>query len=354
MAKISFKDTLSQFSSIKKDINAGKIAPIYVLMGEEGYFIDELVDILTEKILPEDKKAFNQIVCYGKDTEVGAVINMARQMPMMGGKQVVILREAQTMRGVDKLSLYSASPSPESVLVVAHKDKNIDKRSQFYKHVASKGVVFESVKPRDYELGDFLSSLIKSKGCTIDAKALAMLTEHLGVDISKISNELTKLLTFLPEGTTQITADHIQDNIGISKEFNNFELTKALSEKNAAKALKIAAYFAANSKNYPMLVTLGIMFTHFQRIFVLNYQKWLTRTKGKPMPSDMELCGMLKLKSPFFLTEYKQAAALYPNAKVFAILGLLREYDLKSKGMGAGSASEGDLMRELLLKIFMI
>ncbi len=352
--KASFKSSATEFSQIKSDVRAGKIAPIYLLMGEEGYFIDELVDFLSDNILDEQLRAFNQVVCYGKDTEVGTVVNLARQMPMMGGKQVVILREAQTLRVADKLSLYSSAPSPSTVLVVAHKEKIIDKRSQFYKQASSLGVVFESVKPRDYELGDFISSLAKSKGCTLDFKAQSMLIEHLGVDIAKISNELNKLITRLDQGTKEINANHIEENIGISKDFNNFELTRALSVKDANKALKIAAYFSANSKNYPLLVTLGIIFTHFQRIFTLNYQKWLSRTKGTPLPSDIELCSMLKLKSPFFLTEYKQASTLYPNNKVFAILGLLREYDLKSKGMGAGSATESELLRELLLKIFMM
>lgn len=352
--RVSFKDSVSNFARLKSSILEGKFSPIYLLMGEESYFIDQLVDILSTNILDPVSRDFNQVVTYGKDSEVGTIVNLSRQMPMMGSYQVVIVREAQQLKGIDKLSLYTTAPSPTTILIIAHKEKNIDKRSQLYKHIQAKGVVFESVKPRDYEIGDFLNSLIKAKGCNIEPKALSMLTDHLGTEITKISNEITKLLTFLPAGTSQITAQHIEDNIGISKDFNNFELTKALSEKDISKALQIAAYFAANPKNYPLLVTISVMFSHFQRIFTLNYQRWLVKHKGVSMPSDMELCGMLKLKSPFFLTEYKQACSRYPNAKVFAILGMLREYDLKSKGMKAGSASDGDLLRELLIKIFTI
>ena len=181
-----------------------------------------------------------------------------------------------------------------------------------------------------------------------------MLTDHLGADISKISNELGKLLTYRPEGTKQITAAHIEQNIGISKDFNNFELTRAMSERNVARAMLIADHFARNPKENPLLVTVSALFTHFQRIFILNYQKWYCRRKGAPMPPDAELARMLKLPTAFFLKEYQQAAALYPNNKVFAILGLLREYDLKSKGMNTGQADGGELLKELLLKIFLL
>lgn len=181
-----------------------------------------------------------------------------------------------------------------------------------------------------------------------------MLVDHLGADIAKIANEIDKLMTFLPEGTSRITAEHIEQNIGISKDFNNFELTRALSEKDMARALRIADHFARNPKENPLLVTLGTLFTHFQRIFIVNYQRWLCRRKGTPMPPDAELARMLKLSSAFFLKEYQQAASLYPNSRVFAIMGLIREYDLKSKGIDSGQATDGELLKELLLKIFVL
>lgn len=352
--KKSFRDTVEAHNFLSKQIAARHFAPVYLLMGDEPYFIDALSTQLADGILSEEEKAFNQLIVYGKDTEAGAVINFCRQVPMMGSYQVVIVKEAQQLRGLEKLSLYTQSLSPTTILVLCHKEKNMDKRWQLYKQIEKSGVVFESVRPRDYEIATWLSDYVRTQGCTIDPKAISMLTDFLGADIAKITNELSKLLTYLPEGTRTITADHIEQNIGISKEFNNFELTRALSEKNLAKAMLIADHFARNPKENPLLLTISAMFTHFQRIFILNYQRWLSKKKGHPMPSDPELARMLKLPTAFFLKEYTQAASLYPNHKVFTILGLLREYDLKSKGMNTGQANDGELLQELLLKIMML
>lgn len=353
-SKKSFRDSAADFAALTAQLAARRFAPLYLLMGDEPYFIDALTAQLAEGILSPEERAFNQTVVYGKETDSGAVINLCRQMPMMGSFQVVIVREAQSLRKLEQMSLYTASPAKSTILVLCHKEKNMDKRWQLYKQIESKGVVFESVRPRDYEIAGWLTDYIRGKGCTIDPKSVAMLTDHLGADIAKITNELGKLFTYLPEGTKQITAEHIERNIGISKDFNNFELTKALSGRDMARAMRIADHFARNPKENPLLVTLSALFTHFQRIFIVNYQRWLSRRKGTPMPQDMELARMLKLPSAFFLKEYQQAAALYPNNKVFAILGLLREYDLKGKGMNTGQAADGELLKELLLKIFVL
>jgi len=352
--KVTFKDTVAEFGRINADIAARKFASVYLLMGEEGYFVDALADRLAGSILGEAERAFSQIVLYGKESDAGVIVNHCRQIPMMGSHQVVILREAQQLRKIEQLSHYTRSPQQTTILVICHKEKNLDKRGTLYKQIATCGEVFESVAPRDYEIGPWLESFIRRKGCAIEPKALTMLTEHLGADIGKISNELDKLFIYLPEGTKTITATHIEENIGISKDFNNFELTRALSERNMEKALRIADHFACNPKENPLVVTLGVIFSHFQRIFILNYQRWLVQRRGNAMPPDIELSRLLKLPNPFFLNEYKQAAAHYPNKKVFTILGLLREYDLKSKGMNAGSADDGELLRELLLKIFFL
>ena len=356
MAKsaLKFKDSVAAYEKLAQEIAARRFAPVYLLMGEESYFIDAIAERLATTVLGEAERAFNQITVYGKDSEAGQVINLCRQMPMMGSYQVVILKEAQQLRGLDKLSLYTQKPSPTTILVICHKEKNADKRSAFYKGCAANGAVLESVRPRDYEIASWLQQFIAKKGLAIDAKALSMLTDHLGTDISKISNELGKLVVSLPEGTKRITDADIETNIGISKDFNNFELTKAISEKNMEKAMLIADHFARNPKDNPLLVTISMLFTHFQRIFILNYQKWLCRRKGAAMPSEMELARMLKLPAAYFLKEYQQAATLYPNQKVFAIMGLLREYDLKSKGINAGQTDNGELLKELLLKIFLL
>lgn len=351
---IGFRDSVAAFGQIINDIDARKFACVYLLMGDEGYFIDRLADRLAETILTEPERAFNQIVAYGKDSSVESIIDCSRQMPMMGNYQVVILREAQQLRKLEDLSHYTQSPSQSTILVVCHKEKNLDKRTPLYKHVKAKGVVFESVKPRDYEIGPWLGEFIRSKGCAIEPKALSILIEHLGVDIAKISNELDKLMTFLPAGTKTITSSHIEQNIGISKDFNNFELTRAISERNMAKALMIADHFGRSSNDRWYASAMGTIFTHFQRIFLVNYHKWLAKYKGVPFPPDAELARNLKLISAYFLGEYKTAAASYPNKNVFAILGFIREYEMKGKGMNGGDADKGELLRELLLKIFMI
>lgn len=351
---IGFRESAAAFTQISSEISARKFATLYLLMGEEGFFIDRLADRLAETILDESERTFNQIIAYGKDSSVENIIDFSRKMPMMGNRQVVILREAQQLKKLEELSHYTQSPSPSTVLVLCHKDKNLDKRTPLYKHIKAKGVVFESVKPRDYEIGAWLADFIRSKGCAIEPKALNMLTDHLGVDIAKISNELDKLMTFLPAGTKMITASHIEQNIGISKDFNNFELTRAISDRNIGKAFLIADHFgnSPNDRWYP--TTLSLIFTHFQRIFLVNYQKWLAKYKGVPFPPDAELARTLKLTSTYFLGEYKTAAASYPNRNVFTILGWIREYDMKGKGMNSGDADKGELLRELLLKIFMV
>ena len=214
------------------------------------------------------------------------------------------------------------------------------------------------MRPRDYELAgmDLAEYMRAAKGFTLDAKAAVDARPTTSVRTSRRStNELGKLLTYLPRRVPgRVTAEQIEANIGISKDFNNFELTKSLSEKNMAKAMQIADHFARNPKDNPLLLTLSALFTHFQRIFIVNYQRWLSRRKGTPMPSEMELARMLKLPNAFFLKEYTQAASAYPNNKVFMILGLLREYDLKSKGMNTGQADDGELLKELLLKILIL
>lgn len=352
-SKATFKDTIAVYQRLTRDIDGGKYAPVYLLMGEEGYFTDSVADLIASKVLDENERAFNQIVVYGRDTDEGTIINYARQMPMMGRYEVIIVKEAQALRKPDQLALYTASPSPSTILVLCFKGKTIDKRTQLYKHISQKGEVLEAARPRDYEITAWLGDFIKSKGCSIDDKALGMLTDHLGTDIAKISNEVNKLLTYLPAGTTRITAQHIEDNTGISKDYNNFELTKAISDGDMARALLIADHFRRNPKDNPFTVTLSALFTHFQRIFTVNYKRWESRRKGTPMPSDAELSAAMKLPNPFFLNEYKQAAARYPNKKVFEIFALLRRYDMQSKGIDSGSADDGELLRELLLKIFM-
>ena len=356
MAKgtMKFKDSVADFERILAEIEARRFAGIYLLMGEESYFIDGVAERLATTILDEAARAFNQITVYGRDSDAGQIVNLCRQMPMMGQYQVVIVKEAQQLKGLDKLALYTQKPSPTTILVICHKEKNVDKRSAFYKGCAANGAVLESVRPRDYEIAAWLQQFIRRRGLEIDPKALAMLTDHLGTDISKIANELQKLTVSLPEGTRRITDRDIEANIGISKDFNNFELCKAVVTRDMARALMIADHFARNPKDNPLLLTVMALFSQFRDLFVVNYLRWLSRRRNQPFPSDQELMRLLRKNNTFILGEIKQNAALWDNRKVFQVLGLLREYDAKSKGMGSGGASDGELLRELLLKIFLL
>ena len=355
MAKstVKFRDSAAAFESLQKDIAEGRLAPVYLLMGEEDWFIDQLADSLAEKTLDEAERAFNLTIVYGRDTAVGAIINTARQMPMMGSRQVVIVREAQQLRKIEELQLYTSNPSPSTILVLCHKDKNLDKRTQLHKQAAAKGVVFESVRPRDYEIREWLGRFVAGRGLKADPKALEMLVEHLGTEISKISNELSKLLLALPEGTTRLTPDVVESSTGFSREFNNFELCKAVCGRAEARAMTIADNFARNPKDHPLIVTIMSLFGQFRQIFTYNYLVWQSRRQGTAMPSDVELMGLLRLPGPYFVGEVRQAASQWPNKITFKVLGLLREYDAKSKGIGAGGLSDGELLRELMLKIFL-
>ncbi|MDR2911757.1 MAG: DNA polymerase III subunit delta [Alistipes sp.] len=355
MAKstIKFKDSVRDFEAARADIAAGRLKPVYLLMGEESWFIDELSDLLADGILDEAERAFNLTVAYGRDTSVGTIINTARQMPMMGSRQVIVVREAQQLKKIEELQLYTANPSPSTILVLCHKEKNLDKRTQLYKQASTKGLVFESVRPRDYEIRDWLGSFVASRGVKAEPKAVEMLIEHLGMDIAKISNELSKLLLSLPEGTKKLTPDDVERGTGFSRDFNNFELCKAVTARNESRAMAIAENFAQNPKEHPLIVTIMSLFGQFRQIFMFNYCVWQSRHRGTPMPSDMELMSLLRLPGPYFVSEVKQAAAQWPNKITFKVLGLLREYDAKSKGIGSGGMSDGELLRELLLKIFL-
>ncbi|MCI5717050.1 MAG: DNA polymerase III subunit delta [Alistipes sp.] len=355
MAKtaVKFKDSVAEFERLGKDIAARRFAPIYLLMGEESYFIDALCDALASTVLTPAEQSFNQITVYGKDTDAAQVVNLCRQMPMMGSYEVIIVKEAQQLRNIEKLAHYTAKPQASTILVICHKERAVDRRSAFYKQCAASGVVFESVRPRDYEIGPWLTSFIASRGLKIDAKAVQMLTDQIGCDISKISNEVDKLLLALPAGTRSITDAHIEQYVGISKEYNNFELCNAVAAKQIERAMRIADHFARNPKEYPLLVTVMSLFNLFRDIFVVNYFGWLSSRKGQPFPDDMSLMRTLKKSNVYAVKEIKQAAARWENRRVFNILGLLREYDAKSKGIDTGGADDGELLRELLLKIFM-
>ncbi len=355
MAKstLKFKDCVAEFEQLMAKIAKREFAPIYLLMGEESYFIDRLSDALAQTILSPAEQSFNQITVYGKDSEAGQVVNLCRQMPMMGAYEVIIVKEAQQLRQIEKLSHYTSKPQQSTILIICHKEKNVDKRSALYKQCQKEGVVFESIRPRDYEIAPWLTQFISRKGLKISPKAVQMLSDHLGCDIAKISNELDKLVVSLPAGTVEITDVDIEQKVGISKDYNNFELCNAVAVQDMKRAMNIADHFARNPKDNPLLLTIMALYGLFRDIFIINYLRWQQQKKGIPLPNDMELMRILKKSNLYAIGELKQQSARWNNRKVFNILGLLREYDGKSKGIDAGGMNDGELLRELLLKIFM-
>lgn len=333
---------MDEVVKIVNDIKAGNIKPIYFLMGEEPYYIDKLTEFMEANLLAEDEKGFNQTILYGRDVSIDDVVSTAKRYPMMAERQVVIVREAQELsRTIDKLESYAENPMPSTVLIFAYKYKTLDKRKKVTKVLAKNGLVYESKKLYENQVGDWLKRVLAGKKLNIEPKAAAMLVDFLGTDLSKIANELDKLAIILPKGST-ITPEVIEENIGFSKDFNVFELRKAIGEKNQKKAYQIAQYFADNPKDNPLVLTVGQTFGFF--IQLLKYHG----LKDKNPKNVASALGI----NPFFVKEYDVAVKNYPMKKVSAIVATLRDIDVKSKGVGASSVGSGDLMKEMLAKIF--
>jgi DNA polymerase-3 subunit delta len=333
---------MEEVIQITKDIKAGLIKPIYFLMGEEPYYIDKLTEFIEQNILQEHERDFNQSILYGRDVTIEDVIGTAKRFPMMADRQVVVVREAQELsRTIDKLEAYADNPQPTTVLVFAYKYKTLDKRKKITKLLDKVGVVYESKKLYENQVGDWIKRVLSGQGYSIEPKAVAMLVEFLGTDLSKINNELEKLKIILPKGHT-FTPNDIEENIGFSKDFNNFELRKAIGEKNQVKAYQIVHYFAQNPKDNPLVVTTGLVFGFFSQL--LQYH-------GLKDKSQMNAAKVLKV-NPYFVKDYEVAFRNYPMKKVSTIVSALRTIDVKSKGVGAASTSQHDLLKELLITIF--
>ncbi|MBC7846216.1 MAG: DNA polymerase III subunit delta [Flavobacterium sp.] len=333
---------MDEVLKIVNDIKAGNIKPIYFLMGEESYYIDKLSDYIEDKVLTEDEKGFNQTVLYGRDVSIEDIVSTAKRYPMMAERQVVIVKEAQDLsRTIDKIESYAENPMPSTVLVLCYKYKTLDKRKKVTKLLAKNGIVYESKKLYENQVGDWIKRVLAGKKYSIEPKANAMLVEFLGTDLSKINNELEKLQIILPKGST-ITPHHIEENIGFSKDFNVFELRKAIGDKNQLRAYTIADNFAQNPKDNPMVVTTSLVFSFFVQL--LKYHG----LKDKNPNNVTKVLGV----NPFFLKDYDIALKNYPMRKVSQIVGSLRDIDVKSKGVGANALPQSDLLREMLFKIF--
>lgn len=331
---------MNDVKQIVTDIKNGNLKPIYFLMGDEPYYIDKISDYIQDNVLNEADKGFNQVVMYGRDVSIDEIVSSAKRFPMMADRQVLIVKEAQDLsRSIDKLESYAENPQPTTVLVINYKYKKLDKRKKTYKAIAKNGLIFESKKLYDNQVPDWIRRVLNGKKFQIEPKASQMLVEFLGTDLSKISNELDKLTSVLPAETT-INAQHIEENIGISKDFNNFELRKAVGQRDVLKANKIINYFAQNPKNNPLVMTISLLNSFFTQL--LSYH-------GLKDKSKMSIAKALGV-NPYFVSDYVDASRNYPMRKVSQIIGFLRDADVKSKGVGANQ-THADILKELLFKI---
>ena len=346
MAK-GFTDTDSLCRGIVRDAQNGIFKPVYLLMGDEPYYVDMVCDAILEHCLDESEKDFNQTVCYGADVSADAVITAARRYPMFAERQLVVVKEAQMMKGIEELAVYCQNPLESTVLVIAMHGASADKRKSLYKTVSKMGVVVESQALRDYDMPRWIPMYYQSRGLQIAPDAAALLAEHAGTDLNKIAIETEKMLKNLPEGTTQVTASDIEKNVGISRQFSIFELTKELSFRNSAKALRIAAYIGSAAK-FAIPMAVSALYTHFYRI--LKYNALLM---SDPRPANDQKAKVLGV-NPYFFSEYDTAVRNYPVKKCMAVIALLKEYDFKGKGGEVGEATDAQLMVELTAKILNI
>lgn len=329
-----------QYNEIVSEIKSGKFRPIYFLMGEEAYYIDQITRLIEKTALPEDQQSFNQTVFYGRDTDLKTIIGEAKRYPMMADRVVIIVKEAQQLRKVEDLELYTNNPQPSTVLVLAYKYKTLDKRKKLYKVLSNGHVLFESKKLYDNQVPEWIGSNLRNRGYDSTVKARELLAESLGTDLGRIDNELGKLELVAAKGVT-IDELLIEENIGISKDYNNFELIKAIGNKDFSKAIKIQQYFKANPKDNPLVVTISLLFGYFSKLMMVH-QATDKSPKG--------LASLLRL-NPYFVKDYQQGAINYDLKKLARIISYLRECDMKSKGVNNSSTSDDELLRELIFKI---
>jgi len=328
------------FDQIVADLKNKIYHPIYFLGGEEPYYIDVISDYIEKNVLTESEQDFNQTVVYGRDTTPFEIISLAKRYPMMASHQVVIVKEAQNIQKIEELLPYVENTLDSTILVINYKYKKIDKRKSFFKTVGKKGVLFESAKIYDNKIPAWISSYLQKSGYSISPKATILLAEFLGSDLSKIVNEIEKLTINQPQGS-QIDETIIEQNIGISKDFNIFELQNAIGSRNMVKANQIANYFAANPKENPLIKTVMILYGFFSKLLI--YQQLKDKSKNS-VASSLSV-------NPFFVSDYKAAGRNYNTSKLRSIISLLREYDLKAKGVENVTTSDGELLKELLFKI---
>ena len=327
--------------AIIAEIKKGNFKPIYLLHGKESYYIDRISDTIEAAALTEEQRAFNQTIIYGKETSAKPVVDVASRYPMMAPRQLIILREAQEMKTLKDLASYAEKPVSTTVLVICHKHKKFDGRAKLTKAIQKNGLVFESKPLYDNQIADWIKTYLNDRKRQANPNALQLLAEYLGTSLSKIANELDKLLINIPKEAV-IDTSHVQEHVGISKEYNVFELQKAVGQRDVLKANRIIQYFTANPRNHPMVVIVSTMYNYFNKVYQMHFLK---------NSSDQEKIAALELRSAYFLREYKQAARNFSHAQTVRAISTLREYDLKSKGVGNTTTPESELVKEMIYKI---
>ncbi len=330
---------MKEFESLLSELKNKIYHPVYFFWGSEPYYMDRLTAYMEQNILSDSEKSFNQTIFYGRDTNVINVIESARRFPMMSNYQLVIIKEAQQLKDIEKLAVYLENPMKSTILVINYKNESIDKRTKFYK-LLSKYVCVQFEKIRDYQVAKWIVEYLKSKKLSIDPEAAELMADAIGNDLNNIVHEIDKLCTLLSSDIKSITKQHIEKNIGISKDFNNFELLRAIGRKDIVRTNKILYYFQKNPKNHPFIVININLLNYFTKLLMYHYL---------PDKSKQSVASALEI-FPNFVSEYEQAAKKYPPKKIETIVSLLREYDIKSKGIGS-SVAEEELLQELIFKI---
>ena len=330
------------YEEIARDLKNRKYKPVYYLMGEESYYIDKISEYILQTVLTEEEKEFNLTVMYGADTDIANIINAAKRYPMMSEYQVVVVKEAQNVKNMENLVYYVQKPLASTILVICHKHGVLDRRKKLAAAIEKEGVLFESKKIKDAQLPDFITSFLKRQSVDIEPKAVEMMAEFVGSDLSRLAGELEKLILTLPQGQKRITPEQIERNIGISKDYNNYELRTALIARDVLKANKIINYFEENPKTNPLQMTLSVLFNFFSNLMLVYYA---------PDKSEQGVAVQLGLKSAWQAREYLAAVRVFSGVKVMQIIEEIRYCDARSKGVENVSLSDGDLLRELIYKI---
>ena len=330
------------YEGIIRELQAKQYRPVYYLMGDEAFYIDKITDYIIDNVLNDTEKEFNQTILYGADVDAATIINAAKRYPMMSEYQVIVVKEAQAVHNMEELVFYLQKPLKSTILVLCHKHGSLDKRKKLAAEIEKVGVLYESKKLKEAQLPAFIATYIKQKGFDIDQKATAMLAEFVGTDLSRLVGEMEKLIITSSKNSTKITPEQIEKNIGISKDYNNFELRSALVEKDVLKANKIVKYFEENPKTNPIQMTLSLLFGFYSNLMMAYYA---------PEKSEQGIAAFLGLKSSWQAREYMAAMRKYSGIKTMQIISEIRTTDAKSKGVENSSLSDGDLLRELVFKI---